>query len=167
LLSVVVKRLSHHAGLSLSSALGILSILSLVVCVPVFANGILSQVLQEQLAEKAARNQRALFSLHAYYPDNKDYTAINLENANQITHYINTYLENLMGLEVNEIVMLVTSSQYGWKPVSKSPDRHFKCSIWLTSSNILGVRSGWWRSMAAKLATFQALSGGCAGRFCR
>ena len=138
--TLVFKRLAHHSGLSLSSALGILSVLSLVICVPVFANGVLSQVLQEQLREKALRLQRAMFSMHIYYPDNKDYTDISLENANQISSYINRYLENLMGLDVDEIVLQVNSSQYGWKPVKFKSTQPAFANLYMSffSSNSLG-----------------------------
>jgi len=141
-LTLVFKRLAHHAGLSASSALGILSILSLVICVPVFANGILSQVLQEQLAEKAARNQRAMFSLHVYYPDNKAYTELTLDSTNQITSYIQRYLENLMGLQVSEVVMDVSSSQYGWSPQRVQSTQPAFSVLYMSffSSSVLGEK---------------------------
>ena len=157
-LPLVLKRLSHHAGLSLSSALGILSILSLVICVPVFSSGILSQVLQEQLAEKASRNQRAMFSLHVYFPDNTAYSNITLESANQITSFIQGYLENQMELEVNEIVMNISSSQLSWSPekvLSRRPE-FSTLDLSFFSSSLLGdkirLTEGQWPEVDAGLS---------------
>ena len=93
ILAVVFKRLRFHAGLSLSSAVGIVSILGLVVAVPVFTNGVLSQVLKEQLTEKAALNHRSLFSFHAYYPDNEAYYPLTLKQARGIVQFLRDEFE--------------------------------------------------------------------------
>ena len=67
--SIIAKRLRHHAGLSASTLVGITSVLSLVICVPIFSNAILSQILKQTLIEKAQENHRSLFSLHAVTPE--------------------------------------------------------------------------------------------------
>ena len=117
LLVLVLKRLVHHAGLSLSSAVGIVSILSLVVCVPVFASGVLSQVLKEQLTEKANLNHRSLFSLHTYYADNETYTSLTVEKALGVSQFIQRQLEDTMGLRLSVVEMQVMTRQFAWKPV--------------------------------------------------
>ncbi len=117
LLSLVRKRLFYHAGLSFSSLLGIVGILSLVICVPVFAGGILSKVLEEQLTERAVKNQRSLFSLHLYYPDNDEYTNLSAAGGQRVGQYIRQQLQDEMGLKVNSLEMQETSIQFAWKPV--------------------------------------------------
>ena len=64
---VVAKRLRHHLGLTLSTLVGIISVLSLVICVPLFTNAVVSQVLKQTLTDKSVTNHRSLFSLHVYF----------------------------------------------------------------------------------------------------
>ena len=79
--ALVAKRLRHHLGLSLSSLVGIISVLSLVICVPVFTNAVLSQVLKQSLIEKSLSNHRSLFSLHVYYVDDSTNTSLSAQGA--------------------------------------------------------------------------------------
>ena len=61
---VVVKRLRHNLGLSISAVLGIVAVLGIIVCVPVFSHAVSSEILRNQLSEKATSLHRGLFSLH-------------------------------------------------------------------------------------------------------
>ena len=142
LCTLVLKRLVNHVGLSICSAIGILSILSLVICVPVFANGVLSQVLKDQLSEKAALNRRSLFSLHLYYNDNPAYTPLELEHTETVSQYIRSRLEGTMGLELDDIIVQVTSRQFTWRPVKyKSTTPMFKSiNLSFMSSNELSEK---------------------------
>ncbi len=114
---LVLKRLRHNLGLTLSAEIGILTVLSLVVCVPLFTNAVLSQALQGQLAEKAIKNQRTMFGLHAYYTDQPGYSAMKPENADLVTGYIEAYLAERMGLQVDRIVQEFTTKAFYWKPL--------------------------------------------------
>ena len=53
MLLVVYKRLRHNLGISVSAVVGIIAVMAIVICVPVFANAVSSKVLREQLSEKA------------------------------------------------------------------------------------------------------------------
>lgn len=117
LFGLVLKRLVHHAGLSFSAWIGILSVLSLVVCAPIFAKGVLTRVLQSQLVEKAATNRRALFSLHIYYRDNEKFTPLTVTDTQEIATFIHEQVEQNMGLRVNSIETQVTTRQIGWSPI--------------------------------------------------
>jgi putative ABC transport system permease protein len=116
-INLVFKRLRHNLGLILSAEIGILTVLSLVVCVPLFTNAVLSQVLHQQLAEKALKNQRTLFGMHAYYTDLPGYSAMKPENADLVTAYIDAYLTQRMGLQVERIVYEFTTKAFYWKPL--------------------------------------------------
>lgn len=114
---LIARRLRHHLGLTISSALGILTILTLVVAAPVFTRAVLSQVLQQQLNEKALKNQRSLFSLHVYTLDQKAYTPLTLDGAEEVTRWIEQAFTNSMGLQVEQTAFQVNSKQLLWKPL--------------------------------------------------
>jgi putative ABC transport system permease protein len=116
-LRLVFKRLRYNLGLTLSAEIGILTVLSLVVCVPLFTNAVLSQVLQQQLAEKALKNQRSLFGLHAYYTDQPGYSPMTPESADMVTGYMDAYIRQRMGLQVERIVQEFTTKAFYWKPL--------------------------------------------------
>jgi hypothetical protein len=115
--SVVAKRLKHHLGLSISSEIGIISVLSLVICVPVFTNAVLSQVLKQALTDKANSNHRSLFSLHAYYLDDSTYTPVLQRNAQFVSQWLNDRFSVSMGLKVDNIFLEMNTEVINWKPV--------------------------------------------------
>lgn len=120
---VVAKRLRHHLGLSLSTLVGIISILSLVICVPVFTSAVLSQVLKETLVEKSVKNHRSLFSMHVYYRDASTYTPLTVKSASAITQWINWQLTGRMGLKVNAIYADMNTEPLVFTPVKYSSEK--------------------------------------------
>ena len=114
---VIAKRLRHHLGLTLSTLVGIVSVLGLVICVPVFTNAVLSQVLQQALIEKSISNHRSLFSLHVYYRADSTRTPLTAESAGTITSWLNQQLTQQLGLQVATIVTDLTSEVVVFKPV--------------------------------------------------
>jgi putative ABC transport system permease protein len=115
--SVVLKRLRYRLGLSLSTFLGILVVLSLVICVPVFTNAVLSEVLQHQLQEKAEKFNRSLFGLHVYYYDNSAYSPLTLEGSQKVSRFIERTLVEKMGLRVEQVVRRLATRSLAWEPV--------------------------------------------------
>lgn len=114
--SVVGKRLRHQPGLSLSSLVGIVSVLGLVICVPIFTNAVLSQVLKEELTAKALSNRRSLFSLHAYYNDDITYTPVTFKNAQYVSTWVADRFER-MGLAVRDVYLEMNTAPMNWKPI--------------------------------------------------
>jgi putative ABC transport system permease protein len=114
---VIFKRIRFNLGLTISAEIGIIAILTLVVTIPLFTNAILSQILHEQLREKATRNGRSLFSLHAYYLDQNNYSPVTVEGANAVAAYLRQEFEERMGLSVERVVMELTTRQLLWEPV--------------------------------------------------
>jgi putative ABC transport system permease protein len=114
---VVAKRLRHHLGLSVSTLVGIISVLSLVICVPVFTNAVLSQVLMQTLIDKGVRNHRSLFSLHVYYWANSTNTSLTAQSADSVTRWINQQLTQNMGLNVANILADLDTEVVVFKPV--------------------------------------------------
>ncbi len=138
LISIVLKRLRHQLGLTASALIGIVAVLSLVICVPIFTNAILSEILQTQLQEKAVKYHRSLFGLHAYYYDNSSYSPINLDGSQKISNYIAKVFANEMGLDVDRINYKLATRSLGWEPVrfqsSREPFEHIYLRI--TSDNL-------------------------------
>ena len=114
---VVTKRLRHHLGLSVSTLVGIISMLSLVICVPVFTNAVLSQVLKQTLIDKSVANRRSLFSLHVYYRADSTNTALTAQGADAVTRWINQQLTQQMGLRVANTLADIVTEVVVFKPV--------------------------------------------------
>ncbi len=117
ILSIVVKRLYHHRGVTFSSAVGVISVLSMIICVPIFTSAVLSQVLMQTLVDKAAANNRSLFSIHAYYYDNSIYSPLTIQQAGDISQWFSNQITNSMGVKVSQIFSTMTTQAYAWTPV--------------------------------------------------
>ena len=88
LLAVVAKRLWHNLGITVSALIGIVSVLSLVVCVPIFSHAISSDVLRQQLNDKVATTHRRMFSLHMYFVDTGATNLLDLNKVDAVTQFI-------------------------------------------------------------------------------
>lgn len=132
-LAIVLKRLQHYLGLSISSIIGIISVLSLVISIPIFTNAVLSQILKQELNDKANANHRSLFSIHAYYRDDVTYSPLSLKSAKFISTWLNQQLSQPMGLRVDAINQEITTEGSSWTPVkyqsSKQPFTSVEMSI--------------------------------------
>jgi putative ABC transport system permease protein len=117
MLAVVVKRLRHNLGLSISASLGVVAVMGIVVCVPIFSHAVSSKVLSEQLNAKALSTRRSLFSTHMYYIDKRSVSPISVEKAEEITRFIQDSIPRQMGLGVKRVMMEVQSGAVGWMAV--------------------------------------------------
>ena len=114
---VVFKRLRHNVGLAISAVVGIVAVLGMVVCVPVFSHAVSGKVLRAQLEERAYSSHRRLFSLHMYYMSQGSSQEITLADAIKVEDYIKTAFPGLVGVNVDRVVTELQSSAVGWKPV--------------------------------------------------
>jgi putative ABC transport system permease protein len=154
---VVAKRLRHHLGLSVSTLVGIISVLSLVICVPVFTNAVMSQVLKQTLIDKSVNNHRSLFSLHVYYQDTN--TFLTPQGADSVTGWINQQLTQRMGLKVANIFALIQTEVVYFKPVkyqsSKPP--FVSIDMYIVNTNLVPAKTrlveGAWPTTAEAAAT--------------
>ncbi len=87
-LALVFKRLRFNLGLSISAILGIVAVLAIVVCVPIFSNAVSSEILRQQLYEKALATRRSLFSMHMYYLDKRDASPMDVEKSEAVARFI-------------------------------------------------------------------------------
>lgn len=118
LLVVVYKRIRHNLGLSISAILGIIAILSIVVAVPVFSRAISSEILGEELKEKATTTQRGLFSLHMYLVDTGG--AMTLEKNQAITDFIKARFPANLDLRLSQVYAEIQSNNLDWFPLPAS-----------------------------------------------
>lgn len=156
---VVAKRLRHHLGLTVSSLVGIISVLSLVICVPIFTNAVVSQVLKQALIDKSVTNHRSLFSLHVYYRADNTNTPLSAPGADAVTLWINQQLTQQLGLRVADIVADIDTEVIVFKPVkyqsSQPPFADIHLSLMTTNLVPAQTRlvEGAWPTAAAAAAT--------------
>lgn len=117
MLSLVYKRLRHNFGLTISALIGIVAVLGMVICIPVFSNAVSSKVLREQLSEKASSTNRGLFSLHMYYIDKRSASPLRVPIVEEVTNQINRGVSNYLGLNASHIDVEVQTNSLGWMPV--------------------------------------------------
>ena len=113
---VVIKRLRHNIGLTVSALLGIIAVLGMVVCVPVFSHSVSGKVLREQLEEKALTTRRYLFSMHMYYIDSRSAEPMTMDRSRDIAEYLEFNSRRLMGLPVEKIITKLQSSTLSLRP---------------------------------------------------
>ena len=114
---VVFKRLMHHRGVSFSSIVGIISVISMIICVPVFTNAVLTKVLIETLTEKAKMNDRALFSIHTYYRDDTNFSSLSVASMQYISQWIKDQISNSMDARVENVYSETLTQAVSWTPV--------------------------------------------------
>ena len=157
--TLVAKRLRHHLGLSISTLVGIVSVLSLIICVPVFTNAVMSQVLKQTLIDKSVSNHHSLFSLYIVYQDNSTNTFLTPQGADSVTSWINQQLTQQMGLKVANIFARIHTEAIAFKPVkyqsSKPP--FFSIDIYIVNTNLVPAKTrlveGAWPTTAEAAAT--------------
>lgn len=106
---VVFKRLLHNLGISISALVGIVAVLAMVVCVPIFSNAVSSYLLKNQLEEKVAKTHRRLFSLHYYFMVGKNVKGLTLDTIDIVSEYIRDHSWRILGLPVEQIVVDIQS----------------------------------------------------------
>ena len=106
---LVFKRLRHNLGIAISALIGIVAVLSIIVCVPVFSHAISSDVLRQQLNAKVVSTHRHLFSPHLYFLDSRSTSILSVEKTNQVTGIIRQDINKFLGLNPSEIVTEIQS----------------------------------------------------------
>jgi len=128
MLRLVFKRLQHNLGLSVSMLVGVVAILTVAVCVPIFSNAVSADVLQRQLLELKGSTNRQLFSLRFQYQERGSVSQLDIDKVLTISQYFKDQVPQLVGLPVDQLVMdlssgslLVTDLTGRWPEVNNSP----------------------------------------------
>lgn len=116
LVVVVFKRLRHNLGLTVSAILGVVAVLSIVVGVPIFSYSISSEVLRQQLVDKAISTRRGLFSLHMYYKNSSANSPMTLGNVTGIQDYMNDATQRFFGLPAQTVLAEAQTKAIVWFP---------------------------------------------------
>ncbi len=125
---LVLKRLRHNLGLNASALVGIVAIMMVAVCVPIFADAVSGDVLQRQLAEIKKDTSRQLFSLRFVYQEKSYQSLIDLEKCQAITSFFENQFASQLNLPVDRVVMdvragslVVTDLTGRWPEGKNSP----------------------------------------------
>ncbi len=126
MLLVVFKRMRHNLGLAISAWIGVIAVLGMVVCVPIFSHSVSGEVLRQQLADKALSTRRYLFSMHMYYIDKRTSSPMTIGLSKATANTIAEESRRLMGLKPERVVTKVQSSTLTLRPLEQkgevSPD---------------------------------------------
>src|SRR6185369_9792110 len=116
---------------------------SLVICVPVFTNAVLSQVLNQTLVDKGVRNHRSLFSLHVYYRADSSHTSLSVQSADSVTSWINQQFSQNMGLKVENILAGISTEAIVFKPVKyqSSQPPFVDIHMYLVNNNLVPAKT--------------------------
>ncbi|MFZ6030968.1 MAG: FtsX-like permease family protein [Chloroflexota bacterium] len=117
-LGIVFRRLWHNLGLAFSTMLGVVAVLALVVCVPIFSYAVSGQVLEEELASKSASANRRLFSFHLYHLNTTAASILNIDQTQELADYIAAETFALLGVPVERVVVEVQTGSLGLKPIT-------------------------------------------------
>jgi putative ABC transport system permease protein len=109
LLRLVIKRLWHNPGLTISALAGMVCVLALTISVPVFSNAVTREMLRRELAQQAEDTRRSLFSMHFYYNDTSPPYVLDVDTSRKLAEYIAARLEDLAGFKVKQVVTQIES----------------------------------------------------------
>ncbi len=120
MLSIVAKRLLHSLGLSISALLGTICVLTLAICIPIFAYAVSGELLRNQLSEQASRSGHPLFSIRMYYLYNSK-APLDMEKVEQLSEYLPALTGDLVGIRPSQIVIQANAAPVDLTPVP-NPD---------------------------------------------
>jgi putative ABC transport system permease protein len=117
-IGITFKRLWHNLGLSLSAMLGVVAVLALVVCVPIFSYAVSGEVLQQELASKATSANRRLFSFHLYHLNPTNAAILDVDKTRALGNYIAESVNALMGVPVEQVIIELQTGTLGFRPLT-------------------------------------------------
>ena len=128
MLQLVFKRLRHNLGLSVSMLVGVVAILTVAVCVPIFSHAVSADVLHRQLLELKGATDRQLFSLRFQYQEHSSSPQLDIDKVQVLSRYFMDQIPQLVGVPVEQLVMdvrtgsqVVTDLTGRWPEVKNSP----------------------------------------------
>jgi putative ABC transport system permease protein len=121
--SIVVKRLRHSLGLTLSAWVGILCVLTIAISIPVFTYAVSGELLRQQLAEQYSVSGHPLFSIRMYY----QYTSrapIDMQKALELSQSLPKLTRDLVGIRPKQTVVEMNTGLVNLKmlPGPEAPD---------------------------------------------
>lgn len=117
--SIVAKRLLHSAGLTISALVGIICVLTLAICIPVFAYAVSGGLLRDQLAEQAEKSGHPLFSIRMYYLHDSR-APLDNQKTRLLSEHLPALTTSLVGIRPAQVITEITSPPIDFTPI---PDR--------------------------------------------
>jgi putative ABC transport system permease protein len=128
MLGLVLKRLRHNLGLTASAMVGMAAILTIAVCVPIFADAVSGNVLRNQLTQLRANTNLQLFSLRLVYQEKSPQSMLDVDKVEAITRFLKEQFQADLGLPLDQVVtdvqtgnMVVTDLTHRWPEAANSP----------------------------------------------
>ncbi len=107
--SIVVKRLRHSLGLTLSAWVGILCVLTIAISIPVFTYAVSGELLRQQLAEQIAVSGHPLFSIRMYYQYDSR-APLDIAGMRKLSQDLPKLTGDLVGIQPRQTVVEVNST---------------------------------------------------------
>lgn len=120
ILSITYKRLTHSLGLTLSALVGIVCVLTLAICIPVFAYAVSGQLLRDQLFEQAEKSGHPVFSIRAYSLYDSQ-APMDIASGKQISELIPQRVSDLLGIQPETVIVEFQSAMVELRPAPQ-PD---------------------------------------------
>src|SRR5512137_349728 len=105
MLGLVLKRLRHNLGLTASALIGVIAILTVAACVPIFSHAVSSEVLRQQLLEKKGTTNRQLFAVRLTYAEKSPTSRLDIEKSQAVAQYLKEQFPQILSLPVEQVVM--------------------------------------------------------------
>jgi putative ABC transport system permease protein len=120
LFSIVSRRLYHSLGLSISALVGTVCVLTLVICIPIFAYAVSGALLEDQLNEQALKSGHPPFAIRMYYLYDQK-ALLDPEKINQLTDFLPNMTSDLVGIRPSQVVTEINSMPVDLLP-APNPD---------------------------------------------
>jgi putative ABC transport system permease protein len=128
MLGLVLKRLRHNLGLTLSTLVGMVAILAVAVCVPIFSDAVSANVLHGQLIKLRGETSRQLFGMRFLYEEKSDHSMLDFTKTEAVTQFFKEQFQTQLGLPVDRVVtdiqtgsIVVTDLTERWPEGKNSP----------------------------------------------
>ncbi|HEY9078321.1 MAG TPA: ABC transporter permease [Anaerolineaceae bacterium] len=105
MLRIVFRRLRHNLGLTISSLVGLIAVLTITVCVPVYSQAVAGEVLRQQLIDKRGTTHRPIFALRMKYDEVRQGAPMTLDKVRTISDFLMNRLVGDSGLPVDQLLV--------------------------------------------------------------
>jgi putative ABC transport system permease protein len=127
---IIIKRLLHSLGLTVSALVGIICVLTIAICIPVFAYAVSGELLRQELNQQAQESGHPLFSIRMYYLYDSN-APLDIAGSQKLAEYLPQRTEELVGITPAQVVIEVNSP-----PVDLNPLPDPQSETWSKSAEV-------------------------------
>jgi len=120
---IILKRLGHSLGLTVSALVGIVCVLTIAIAIPIFSFAVSGELLRQQLTDQAEKSGHPLFSIRMYYLYDSS-KPLTLEGLGKLSAYLPNLTTDLVDIQPEEVVVQTNSPPVDLKYVAdeSTPD---------------------------------------------